>query len=136
NTGNGDNGKVFKNLSGKEGCFPLMAYPGEPSEYHAHRQYTAYSLTEKGGPGDACDAHVEGGHKPDIHPDVRKGGYGQEEGRCPGIAQGRENSRGDIVKEHKGKPPDIDIQVKLGIVQNLGGRVDPFQQKTASKKPH
>ena len=101
---------------------------GKSEEYNGYRQNAADSLTEKGCPCDTGNAHMEGLHKPDVHADVGEGGDSQKVKGRLGISQRGENTGGDIVKEHKGQSPCIDVQIELGVGKHLVGSADQFKQ--------
>ena len=107
----------------------------QPPEYHQDCQHAADSLAEKSRPGHSGHSHMEGSHEPDIHSDVGERGDRQKEEGRPGISQSRKDPRGYIIKEHERKPPDINIQIELGIRQDLRRRMDGLQQDAASQDP-
>lgn len=95
------------------------------------RKNTADPLTQKGCPGHARHSHLKSFHKQDIHGDVGCGGYRQKIKRSFGIAQCGKDAGCDIVKEHKGQPPYINIQVQFRVRKDFRGRPDQMQQRTA-----
>ena len=61
---------------------------------------------------------MKSGDEKDVHQDIGSGRKGQEEKRCPGVSQSREDSSCYIIKEQKRKSKDIDVQVQPGIAKN------------------
>lgn len=133
NAGNGDHQNFFEELPvEQDGGLPGLDLP-QPFPYGKYGQDTAYSLTEKGGPGNTRYAHVKGLYKQNIHRDIGGGGGGQKaEGRS-GIPQRRENPGGNIVKEDEGQAPHINIQIQPGVREHLLRRAHKTQQRGAPR---
>jgi hypothetical protein len=72
---------------------------------------------------------VETFHEQDIYGDIGCGGYGQKVKRGFRIAQCGENSGGNIVKEYKGKPPYINVQIQAGIREDIFRCPNQVQQR-------
>lgn len=91
-TRNSDNSDFLKQRSGKQRDTPPRGNRPQSFNYYRNCEDTAHTLAEEGCPGDTGNAHVKGGHKQDVHRDIRCGGDRQEPERCPGISECGENT--------------------------------------------
>ena len=103
----------------------------QPQGNDQHCQHTADPLAQESGPGHAGHAHFEGGDEENVHGNVGKGGGRQEQERSLGVSQGRENAGADVIEENEGQAPDIDVQVQLGVSQQLRRRLNRSEQGVA-----
>ena len=59
--------------AGEKRCFFISPDRPESSEDEEHRERAACALADEGGPGNACDSHVESRDEPDVHGDIGAG---------------------------------------------------------------
>ena len=131
--GHGDDGNFFQQQQGE----PRRGLRGlHFPQAEAHRpcgQDAADPLAEEGGPGHSGYAHAEGGDEEDVHGNVGGGRGRQEEEGSPGVSQGGEDARGDVVEKDKGQAPDVDVQVELRGGEGLRRGVDEPEQPAAAQ---
>ena len=114
--------------------YPSVRIPFSLFSTVKKRKDAADSLTDKGSPGHTGDAHMEEGYEPDIHQDIGSGRSRKENKGRSGISHGREDPGGNVVEEHKGKSPYVNIEIKPGIRKYPGRGPDQMQKASAENQ--
>ena len=114
--------------------FPLRFHSSQSAQNHTYGKDTACSLAQEGRPGYTGHTHIKGRHEQYIHADIRQGRYRQKNKGCLAVPQRGENAGGNVIEEHKGQSPDIDVQIQLGICKYLFRCVDELQKRVAAQK--
>ena len=114
----------------------MLAVRGQvlyPNQHEQQRQHAAHALAQESRPGHARHAHVEGLHEKYVHEDVGRGRGRQEEKRRTRVAQRGKHAGRDVIKEHKGQTPAVDVQIELRVGEDLLGRIDQAQKQPAAR---
>ena len=133
-TRNGNHRRIAQNTPRKDFDFAFGFDLLELNQNERDGKNTTYALTKERRPRNARDAHFESRDEQNIHTDICKRRASKEYKRRAAVPHCRENTRCDVVEEHKRQAPNVDVEIEFGIRHNLARRADKFQKSLAERK--